>query len=117
MSPPLLSPNLPSSRPPPPRITQHRCEHMPPVNPQFPACYSLFNPVDVYRVHLATILSPAMTGIEAATIYPALQRTQSQDKGDLVLSTAALRVKGQNPADLAAKWQKTNITQCILLLL
>jgi arginyl-tRNA synthetase len=90
-------------------------EHIPPVDPQFPACYPQFNPIDVYRVHLATALSN-VTGIEAATIYPALQRTQTQDKGDLVLATPALRVEREKPADLAVKWAKEVCTQLSPLL-
>lgn len=71
----------------------------------FPACHPKFNPVDIYRVHLANTLA-AVTGVGAQIIYPALARTQTQDKGDLALAVPALRVKGEKPADLAVKWAK-----------
>ena len=69
----------------------------------FPACYPQFNPVDTYRIHLATTLS-RMAGLEANDIYPLIQRTQTLNHGDLVLPVPALRIKGENPDVLAARW-------------
>ena len=70
---------------------------------QFPDCYPERNPIDVYRAHLAIVLSK-VTGVDARTIYPTIAWTQTLDKGDLVLAVPALRIKGQKPNDLAAKW-------------
>jgi hypothetical protein len=71
--------------------------------PKYPNCYPEVNPVDVYRSHLTSILTE-VTGVDAAIIYPALQWTQTLEKGDLVLPIPALRVKGKKPAELAAEW-------------
>lgn len=69
----------------------------------YPNCYPAVNPVDVYRSHLTTLLHD-VTGVDKAIIYPALQWTQSSDKGDLILATPALRVKGKKPNELAEEW-------------
>jgi arginyl-tRNA synthetase len=71
--------------------------------PKYPNCYPEVNPVDIYRAHLTSILTE-VTGVDAAIIYPALQWTQTLEKGDLVLPIPALRVKGKKPAELAAEW-------------
>lgn len=70
---------------------------------KYPGCYPDVNPVDVYRSHLTTILTE-LTGVDSAIVYPALQWTNTLDKGDLVLPVPALRLKGKKPADLAAEW-------------
>ncbi|KEZ45425.1 Arginine--tRNA ligase, cytoplasmic [Scedosporium apiospermum] len=69
----------------------------------FPNCYPAVNPFDVYRSHLTTLLHE-VTGVDKAIIYPALQWTQSSDKGDLILAAPALRIKGKKPAELAEEW-------------
>lgn len=66
-------------------------------------CFPESNPVDVYRSHLTDILTK-VTGVDAAIVYPALQWTQTLEKGDLVLPIPALRVKGRKPDELAAEW-------------
>ncbi|KUJ19230.1 putative Arginyl-tRNA synthetase, cytoplasmic [Mollisia scopiformis] len=71
--------------------------------PKYPNCYPEVNPVDVYRAHLTSILTE-VTGVDASVVYPALQWTQTLEKGDLVLPVPALRVKGKKPPELAAEW-------------
>jgi arginyl-tRNA synthetase len=71
--------------------------------PEYPNCYPEVNPVDIYRAHLTEILTK-VTGVDAALVYPALQWTQTLEKGDLVLPIPALRVKGKKPPELAAEW-------------
>jgi hypothetical protein len=71
--------------------------------PKYPNCYPEVNPVDIYRAHLTSILTE-VTGVDAAVVYPALQWTQTLEKGDLVLPIPALRVKGKKPPELAAEW-------------
>jgi len=71
--------------------------------PKYPNCYPEVNPVDIYRAHLTEILTK-VTGVDAALVYPALQWTQTLEKGDLVLPIPALRVKGKKPPELAAEW-------------
>ena len=71
--------------------------------PNIPSARPELNPIDVYRLHLTSILSD-ITGVDQAIIYPALQWTLTLDKGDLVLPVPALRIKGQKPPALAAEW-------------
>jgi arginyl-tRNA synthetase len=71
--------------------------------PKYPNSYPDVNPVDIYRAHLTSILTE-VTGVDAAIVYPALQWTQTLEKGDLVLPIPALRVKGKKPDELAAEW-------------
>jgi hypothetical protein len=71
--------------------------------PKYPNCYPELNPVDIYRAHITSILAE-VTGVDPAVIYPALQWTQTLEKGDLVLPVPALRVKGKKPLELATEW-------------
>jgi len=71
--------------------------------PKYPNCFPEVNTVDIYRAHLASTLSE-VTGVDATIIYPALQWTQTLEKGDLVLPVPALRVKGKKPNELAEEW-------------
>jgi hypothetical protein len=70
---------------------------------EYPNCFPEVNPVDIYRAHLTSILTE-VTGVDANIVYPALQWTQTLEKGDLVLPVPALRIKGKKPAELAAEW-------------
>lgn len=74
------------------------------IHDKFPTCYPETNPIDVYRLHLTTLLEK-ITGVDPSIIYPALQWTQGLDKGDLVMPVPALRVKGKKPNELAEEWQ------------
>ncbi|KAI9890175.1 MAG: hypothetical protein M1814_004457 [Vezdaea aestivalis] len=71
--------------------------------PSQPNSFPLLNPVDIYRLHLSSILAD-VTGVDRKIIYPALSWTQTLDKGDMVLPIPALRIKGKKPAELAAEW-------------
>jgi len=76
---------------------------------EYPNCYPEFNPTDIYRAHLTEILTE-VTGVDSKIIYPALQWTQTLEKGDLVLPVPALRVKGKKPNELAEEWvSKVNL--------
>jgi arginyl-tRNA synthetase len=77
--------------------------------PKYPNCFPEVNTVDIYRAHLSSILSE-VTGVDAKIIYPALQWTQTLEKGDLVLPVPALRVKGKKPNELAAEWVEKVVT-------
>ena len=66
----------------------------------FPNAYPALNPVDVYRAHITDLLAP-ITGADPKVIYPAIQWTQTLDKGDCVLPVPALRLKGKKPDDIA----------------
>ncbi|ERS98653.1 arginine-tRNA ligase [Sporothrix schenckii ATCC 58251] len=70
---------------------------------KYPNCHPDTNPFDLYRAHLTNVLTK-VTGVDASLVYPALQWTTGLDKGDLILATPALRVKGKKPDALAAEW-------------
>jgi arginyl-tRNA synthetase len=79
---------------------------------RYPNCHPEVNPVDIYRAHLTSILTE-VTGVDAAIVYPAVQWTQTLEKGDLVLPVPALRVKGNSPAALAEEWaEKVSWNDC-----
>lgn len=69
----------------------------------YPNCYPELNPVDIYRSRLTTILH-GVTGVDKSIIYPALQWTQTLDKGDFAMAAPALRIKGRKPDELAKEW-------------
>lgn len=71
--------------------------------PTYPNCFPDLNAVDIYRAHLTELLH-GVTGVGKDIIYPALQWTQTLEKGDLVLPIPALRIKGKKPNELAAEW-------------
>jgi hypothetical protein len=62
------------------------------------------NAIDVYRAHLTKLIAQ-VTGASPAAVHPAIQFTQSLDKGDLSLATPALRLVGQDSLELALKLQ------------
>lgn len=81
--------------------------------PKYANCFPEINTVDIYRAHLTSLLTE-VTGVDASIIYPALQWTQTLEKGDLVLPVPALRVKGKKkPAELAAEWIEKVIMACL----
>lgn len=71
--------------------------------PEYTNCFPDSNPVDIYRAHLTSILTE-VTGVDAKIVYPALQWTQTPDKGDLILAVPALRIKGKKLDELANEW-------------
>lgn len=79
----------------------------------YPNAHPETNPVDIYRSHITTLLH-GVTGIDTSIIYPAVQWTQSLDKGDAILAVPALRVKGKKPAELAEEWVSKVGQQCSL---
>ncbi len=70
------------------------------ISQKYANCFPDRNPFDLYRAHLADILT-GITGVEAKIVYPALQWTTGLDKGDNVVATPALRIKGRKPDELA----------------
>lgn len=65
----------------------------------------LFSLMDTYRACISKYLAE-ISGVSADTIFSALDRTQTLDKGDLLLAVPRLRIKTAKPADLAAEWVK-----------
>ncbi|KAH8802511.1 arginyl-tRNA synthetase [Xylogone sp. PMI_703] len=60
------------------------------------------NPVDIFRSAITEELAK-ISVVDASIIYPALERTSTLDKGDLILAVPRLRVKGP-PAEIASDW-------------
>lgn len=75
------------------------------IRDKFPACFPQTNPVDVYRLHVTSVLEK-ITGVDPKIIYPAVQWSTGLDKGDVVVATPALRVKGKKPDELAKEWSE-----------
>lgn len=70
----------------------------------YPNSYPDINPVDIYRSHITELMAQ-ITGVDPKIIYPAVQWTQTLDKGDAILAVPALRIKGKGkPGELAEEW-------------
>ncbi|KAF1992128.1 putative Arginyl-tRNA synthetase, cytoplasmic [Aulographum hederae CBS 113979] len=67
-------------------LIQDRLQKLHISDMEFPACYPELKPLEFYQV----------TGIEAKTIYPLIQRTQPLDKGDLLLPVPTLKFPGSH---------------------
>ncbi|CCK69624.1 arginine--tRNA ligase KNAG_0C05260 [Huiozyma naganishii CBS 8797] len=62
-----------------------------------------YNVVDVMRNYIATELSK-ISGVDSSLIFPALEWTNTMDRGDLLIPIPRLRIKGANPKELAVEW-------------
>lgn len=71
----------------------------------YPGSNPVKNPFDIYRSYISEQLAQ-ISGVSRDLIFPALEWTNSADRGDLVIPIPRLRIKGQNPADLAEEWAK-----------
>lgn len=71
--------------------------------PIYPGAKPTSNPVDIFRTYIANTLAP-IAGVDIDLIYPALEWTQSFDKGDLIMAVPRLRIKGRKPDELANEW-------------
>ncbi|SCW01226.1 LAFE_0D07888g1_1 [Lachancea fermentati] len=61
------------------------------------------NVVDLMRNYISQELSK-ISGVDTALIFPALEWTNTMDRGDLLIPVPRLRIKGANPKELAIKW-------------
>jgi hypothetical protein len=73
------------------------------VAQKYPNVHPHVNPLDLWRVHLANVLSN-ISGVSSDLIYPAIAWTSTLDKGDFTIAVPALRIKGQKPDALATEW-------------
>lgn len=72
--------------------------------PQGPNTYPERNPFDLYRTHIAELVSSVLPEAKKDVVQGALQWTTTLDRGDLILPVPALRLpKGTKPADVATK--------------
>jgi len=68
--------------------------------PNFPGANPALNPVDIYRAHLCQLIAP-IVNVDPKVVYPAIQWTQTLEKGDATLPVPALRIKGKKPDETA----------------
>ncbi|CAI4038202.1 hypothetical protein SMKI_04G5420 [Saccharomyces mikatae IFO 1815] len=61
------------------------------------------NIVDLMRNYISQELSK-ISGVDTSLIFPALEWTNTMDRGDLLIPVPRLRIKGANPKDLAVEW-------------
>lgn len=61
------------------------------------------NVVDLMRNYISEELSK-ISGVDEALIFPALEWTNTLERGDLLIPVPRLRIKGANPKELAFKW-------------
>ncbi|KAM3162451.1 Arginyl-tRNA synthetase [Lachancea thermotolerans] len=61
------------------------------------------NVVDLMRNFISVELSK-ISGVDTQLIYPALEWTNTLERGDLLIPVPRLRIKGSNPKDLATEW-------------
>ncbi|ODQ66441.1 arginyl-tRNA synthetase [Nadsonia fulvescens var. elongata DSM 6958] len=61
------------------------------------------NPYDIFRCYITEQLSK-VSGVSEDLIYPALEWTNSSERGDLIIPVPRLRIKGAKPNDLAVEW-------------
>ncbi|KAK9459014.1 uncharacterized protein V1516DRAFT_693085 [Lipomyces oligophaga] len=61
------------------------------------------NPFDLFRSHIAALLAP-ISGVAPDLLVTSLENTLLPERGDMVIAIPRLRIKGQDPEQLAAKW-------------
>ncbi|EDO16349.1 hypothetical protein Kpol_1059p40 [Vanderwaltozyma polyspora DSM 70294] len=61
------------------------------------------NVVDLMRNYITQELSK-ISGVDEKLIFPALEWTNTMERGDLLIPIPRLRIKGANPKDLAEEW-------------
>lgn len=61
------------------------------------------NIVDLMRNYISQELSK-ISGVDSSLIFPALEWTNTMERGDLLIPIPRLRIKGANPKDLAVQW-------------
>ncbi|CAI4058938.1 arginine--tRNA ligase SKDI_04G5520 [Saccharomyces kudriavzevii IFO 1802] len=61
------------------------------------------NVVDLMRNYISQELNK-ISGVDPSLIFPALEWTNTMDRGDLLIPVPRLRIKGANPKNLAVEW-------------
>lgn len=61
------------------------------------------NVVDLMRNYISNELS-TISGVDRSLIFPALEWTNTLERGDLLIPIPRLRIKGANPKELAIEW-------------
>lgn len=71
--------------------------------PSFENSHPDVNVVDLMRNYISDELSK-ISGVDSSLIFPALEWTNTPDRGDLLIPVPRLRIKGANPKELATEW-------------
>lgn len=71
----------------------------------FQGSFPHYNTIDVLRNYITQELSK-ISGVDSSIIFPALEWTNTLDRGDLLIPIPRLRIKGANPQELAETWSK-----------
>lgn len=69
----------------------------------YPGSNPVNNPFDIYRSYISSELAK-ISQVSRDLIFPALEWTNSADRGDLVIPIPRLRIKGKKPDELASEW-------------
>lgn len=75
------------------------------VTKKYPNVHPDANIYDLYRAHLANVLSN-ISGVASEIVFPAINWTTILEKGDFVVAVPAFRVKGTKPDALAKQWSE-----------
>lgn len=70
---------------------------------RYEGSYPEYNTVDLLRNYITEELSK-ISGVDPKLIFPALEWTNTLDRGDLLIPIPRLRIKGAKPQDLAIEW-------------
>jgi arginyl-tRNA synthetase len=70
---------------------------------KFEGSFPDHNTVDLLRNYITEELSK-ISGVDAKIIFPALEWTNTLDRGDLLIPIPRLRIKGSDPKKLAEEW-------------
>ncbi len=70
---------------------------------KYEGSYPEYNTVDLLRNYITQELSK-ISGVEPKLIFPALEWTNTLDRGDLLIPIPRLRIKGAKPQELATEW-------------
>lgn len=69
----------------------------------YPGALPELKPLDVLRIAVSEELS-RISGVSKELIFSSLETSNTLQKGDLLLATPKLRVKGVKPNELATGW-------------
>lgn len=69
----------------------------------YPGANPVQNPFDIFRSYITKELA-RVSGVAEDLIFPALEWTNTSERGDLIIPIPRLRVKGAKPDALATEW-------------
>ena len=76
--------------------------------PQIPSAHPVYNPLDIFRSHIAerlVQLAPPEAHVTPEAVFSGLDRSTKPETGDFVLALPRLRIKQPKPQELGLEWQ------------